>query len=255
MEAAMRAKACFLLCLMLAAAGEALATVRVKTETVEYRSGNETIKSFLALPEQPGKYPGIVVIHEWWGLVPWVKGEAEKLAGQGYVALAVDLYRGQTATSPSQAMKLVRALPPARGLQDLGAAFHYLASRPDVERNRIGSIGWCMGGGWSLRLAEHEPRLAACVVNYGELPKDPAVIQSIRAPVLGNFGADDRGIPPAAVEAFETAMKSAGKQINVKIYSGTGHAFENPNNKTGYRPAAAHDAWNRTLAFFNAELK
>lgn len=252
----MRSKICWVALLLLlagASAGGAAGTVR--TETVKYRSGSETVASFLAVPRTPGKHPAIVVIHEWWGLVPWVEAQAEKLARQGYVALAVDLYRGQSTTNPARARQLARSLPRERALQDLNAAFNYLASRRDVNKNKIGSIGWCMGGGWSLKLAEHEPRLAACVVNYGELPASPADIQAIRAPVLGNFGAEDHGIPPQAVHAFENIMKAAGKQVNAKIYSGASHAFENPNNKNGYRAQATRDAWRRTLAFLNRELK
>jgi carboxymethylenebutenolidase len=250
----MKFRARLLLCLLLNG-GLAFAAAPVTTATVEYRSGHETVKGFLALPRTPGKHPAIVVIHEWWGLVPWVKEQTEKLARQGYVALAVDLYRGQSTNDSSQARRLASSLPPERALQDLDAAFAYLASRPDVEKNKIGSIGWCMGGGWSLRLAEHEPGLAACVVNYGGLPKSRMEVQAIQAPVLGNFGAEDHGIPPQAVRAFESAMKSGGKQINVKIYAGAGHAFQNPNNKKGYRPEAAQDAWRRTVAFLNATLK
>jgi carboxymethylenebutenolidase len=252
----MKFKACLLLWLLLAGGlAETFAATPVVTQTVKYPSGNESVESFLVVPRSEGKHPAIVVIQEWWGLVPWVKEQAEKLAGQGYVALAVDLYRGQSTTDPSEARELMRRLPEARALQDLEAAFNYLASRPDVDKQKIGSIGWCMGGGWSLRLAEHEPKLAACVVNYGELPRSSLEIQAIRAPVLGNFGADDRGIPPQAVRAFKSAMKANGKQISVKIYAGAAHAFENPNNKPGFRPVAAQDAWRRTLVFLNAELK
>jgi carboxymethylenebutenolidase len=251
----MRLKACwFVLLLLLGGARVSFAAGSFRTETVKYRSGRETVRGFLAVPQARGKHPAIVVIHEWWGLVPWVKAQTEKLAGKGYVALAVDLYHGRSATTPSQARKLMRGLPRERALRDLDAAFNYLASRPDVQKDKIGSIGWCMGGGWSLQLAEHEPKLAACVVNYGELPRNPADLQAIRAPVLGNFGAEDRGIPPEAVRAFESAMKADGKQINVKIYVGAGHAFENPNNKQGYRPKAAQDAWRRTVKFLNATL-
>jgi carboxymethylenebutenolidase len=255
MEAPMKFKACFLLAFILGGVAESLPATPVFTETVKYPSGHEIVNGFIAVPRSEGKHPAIVVIHEWWGLVPWVKEQTQRLAGQGYVALAVDLYRGQSTTDPSQARELMRSLPQARALQDLEAAFNYLASRPDVEKSKIGSIGWCMGGGWSLRLAEHEPALAACVVNYGELPRSSAELQVIRAPVLGNFGAEDHGIPPQAVRAFESAMKADGKQINGKIYAGAGHAFENPNNKRGYRPEAARDAWHRTVVFLNAELK
>jgi carboxymethylenebutenolidase len=131
----------------------------------------------------------------------------------------------------------------------------YLARRPDVDAQRIGVVGWCMGGGLALQLAVHEPRLAACIVNYGALVTDPAAIAAIRCPVLGNFGADDRGIPPSAVQAFEKAMQAAGKQVDIKIYPGAGHAFENPNNSQGYRPQAAADAWKRTLDFLHRTLQ
>ena len=227
----------------------------VKTETVSYKSGDETVNGFLARPEGGGKNPAIIVIHEWWGLNDWVKQQTQDFAGRGYVALAVDLYRGKTGTTPDEAHILMRGLPDDRGLRDLEAAFSYLASRPDVNMNKIGSIGWCMGGGWSIKLAENQPKLAAFVVNYGSLPTDPAIIAKIRAPMLGNFGADDRGIPPESVRAFEGAMKSAGKTEDIKIYDGAGHAFQNPDNREGYRPEATKDADQRIDAFFAKYLQ
>ena len=226
-----------------------------KSETVSYKSGDETVTGYLALPGSPGRHPAIIVIHEWWGLNDWVKEQAQRFRDQGYVALAVDLYRGKSAADPAQAHELMRGMPHDRALRDLKAAFDYLASRPDVNKNKIGSVGWCMGGGYSLELAENEPKLAACAVNYGAMPTDPALIQKIQAPLLGNFGAEDRGIPPDAVRAFEKAMKDAGKTIDAKIYDGAGHAFENPNNKAGYRQDSAMDAWARMLGFFGRTLK
>lgn len=245
----------FISLLMILGGSCALAKERVNTRTVHYRSGSEVVSGFLVTPAGSGKHPALVVIHEWWGLNDWVKEQAEKLGEQGYAALAVDLYRGEATSDPSVAHQLARGLPHDRALRDLEATFHYLASRPDVDSNKIGSIGWCMGGGYSMELAIHEPKLAACVVNYGALPTDPEDINRIQAPVLGNFGAEDRGIPPTAVSNFEKAMVSAHKKVNVKIYSGAGHAFENPNNKAGYRPQAARDAWNRTVAFLAETLK
>ncbi len=238
----------------LIAAALAVRAQTPKTQTVEFPSGKETVGGFLAVPEKPGTYPGLVVIHEWWGLNDWVKEETEKLADQGYVALAVDLYRGKSATDPGEAHELMRGLPQDRAIRDMEAAFEYLATRKDVKPGRIGSIGWCMGGGLSLQLAIHQPRLAACVVNYGSLPTDPNDLQQIIAPILGNFGADDKGITPADVQAFEKTMRGLNRRIDVKIYPGAGHAFENPNNTTGYRPEAAADAWKRTLAFLHNAL-
>jgi carboxymethylenebutenolidase len=223
--------------------------------SVQYQSGNTTVTGYLALPRSQGQHPAIIVIHEWWGLNDWVRQQADKFADQGYVALAVDLYRGQLATDPETAHELSRGLPQDRAIADLKAAFDYLVSRHDVEADKIGVVGWCMGGGYAVLLAENEPKLAACAVNYGALPTDPANIAKIEAPVLGNFGAEDHGIPPAAVNAFAAAMKAQGKSVDVKIYDGAGHAFENPDNGAGYRPEAAKDAWNRMLTFFNSILQ
>ena len=227
----------------------------VRTETVSLRSGDQTVSAYLAAPAGAGPRPAVVVIHEWWGLNDWVKDQVVRFAGEGFVALAVDLYRGKVVYDPNLAHELSRGLPQDQALRDLEAAFAYLASRPDVSPAKIGSVGWCMGGGFSLLLAVHEPKLAACVVNYGALPTDKAEMAQIQAPVLGNFGGDDRGIPPSAVQAFEQAMKAAGKSVDVKVYDGAGHAFENPNNKLGYREAAATDAWTRTLGFLARTLK
>ena len=132
------------------------------------------------------------------------------------------------------------------------AAFNYLAARPDVDPKRIGSIGWSMGGGLALQLAVHEPRLAACLVNYGMPPATPAEIQKISVPVLGNFGVLDRGVPAGKVLAFERVMKALNKSVNIKLYPRAGHAFANPNNEKGYRPEAAADAWSRILAFLHS---
>ena len=226
-----------------------------KTETVQFPDGTGTVSGFLAVPEKPGRYPALVVIHEWWGLTDWVKEQTQKLAEQGYIALAPDLYRGQVTADPEVAHELMRGLPQDRAVSDLKAAFAYLATRKDVDRDHIGSIGWCMGGGFSLQLAIHEPHLAACVVNYGALPTDPNDIQQIFAPILGSFGADDRGITPADVQAFEKTMQGMRRRIDVKVYDGAGHGFENSTNTNAYRPDAAADAWARTIAFLNKTMR
>jgi carboxymethylenebutenolidase len=227
----------------------------VNPQMVSYASGSESVSGYLALPEGRGKHPAVIVIHEWWGLNDWVKEEAQKFAAQGYVVLAVDLYRGKVATTPDEAHELMRGVPDDRGIRDLEAAFAYLETRPDVDAAKIASVGWCMGGGYSIKFAQDQPKLAACIVNYGPLPTDPANIAKIRAPVLGNFGADDKGITPASVQAFDAAMKSDGKSVDVKVYDGAGHGFQNPNNKDGYRPAATADAWARMTAFFKKVLQ
>jgi len=225
-------------------------------KTVTYKSGDETVSGYLSLPAGTGKHPAIVVVHEWWGLNDWVRAKADRFSRDGYVALALDLYRGKTAgASADVAHQLMRGLPEDRAMRDLKAAFDYLASRGDVDASRIGSIGWCMGGGYSLALAIEEPKLAACVVNYGRLVTDPATIASIHAPLLGNFGAEDQGIPPASVEEFEKAARAAGKSVDFKIYAGAGHGFASLPGSTAYRPTQARDADARANAFLEKNLK
>ena len=224
-------------------------------KTVSYKSGDETVQGVLYTPSGNRPFPGLVVIHEWWGLNDWVNDQASKLADQGYVVLAVDLYRGRVATTPDVAHALSRGLPVDRAQRDLHAAVEFLKSQPNVKKDRIGAIGWCMGGGYSLDVALQEPDLAADVINYGHLATDPDALKKINAPILGLFGGQDRGIPPDSVRKFEQTMKNLGKKIDVKIYDDAGHAFENPNNKEGYRAADAADAWQRTVDFFASTLK
>jgi carboxymethylenebutenolidase len=227
----------------------------VKTQDVTLSSGSETIAGYLAAPEAMGKRPALLVLHEDWGLTDWVKEQTRRLASQGYVVLAVDLYRGQTTYDPYAAYDLMAGTPQERALRDMEAAFNFLAARPDVNREKIGSIGWSMGGKWSLVLAAHEPRLAACVLNYGSLLADPAEIQKIHAPVLGIFGADDRTIQTSDLDTFVAAMDSAHKPFDLKVYPSAGRGFENSENKLGYREGAAEDAWQRTLTFLEEHLK
>ena len=227
--------------------------VHAAEEKVTFGAGGSGL---LVKPEAKGPSPAVIVIQEWWGLDDWVKQQARALAGEGYVALAVDLYRGKVTANPDEAHQLMNGLPPDRAMRDLKAAFAYLQGRPDVKKDRIGVIGWCMGGRYALALATEEPGLAAVVAYYGAPPTDPAAIARIKAPVLGNYGGDDKGPSPEDVRAFEAAMKKAGKTADVKIYEGAPHAFANVNNPwKGYREAAAKDAWSRTTAFFARHLK
>jgi len=239
-------------CIVLLLATSALG---VTSKEVSYKSGDETVKGVLYTPEGKGPFPGIVVIHEWWGLNDWVKEQAAKLAGEGYAALAIDLYRGKVATTADEAHEIMRGVPEDRAKRDLQAAYEFLSSQPNVKADRIGAIGWCMGGGYALDLALEQPKLAADVINYGHLATDPAAISRINAPILGLFGALDRGITPDDVKAFGATMDKAGKKIDVTIYPDAGHAFENPNNKDGYRAADAADAWNKTVNFLASALK
>jgi carboxymethylenebutenolidase len=235
----------------------------VRTEVVSYPSGQEIVRGYLALQANPigagtraqsSRRPAIIVVHGDHGLNDFTKDQARKLAARGYIVLAVDLYRGAVAHNDEAAHELMRGLPDDRALRDLEAAFTYLAARPDVRKSKIGVIGWNMGGWYALQLAIHEPSLAACVVNDSALPTDRADIAHIRAPVLGNFGADDRAIPASALHAFQTALQAAGGAADFKAYSGASDDFDDPSDADDYRPDAAADAGNRTLAFLARTL-
>src|SRR5271166_861051 len=225
------------------------------SKTVSYKSGDETVQALLYTPSGKGPFPAIIVIHEWWGLNDWVKEQASKLADQGYESLAIDLYRGKVATTPDMAHEIMRGVPEDRAKRDLHAAFEFLQSQPNVKKDRVGAIGWCMGGGYALDVALQEPTLAATVINYGHLATDPGALKKINAPILGLFGAQDHGITPDDVKKFGASLDQLGKKIDIKIYDDAGHGFENPNNKDGYRADDTADAWKRTVSFLAETLK
>jgi carboxymethylenebutenolidase len=221
---------------------------------VTFPSGSDAGQGFVYMPGGGGRHAAVIIIQEWWGVNDWVKEQAQHFANEGYVALAVDLYRGKVATDSEMAHELMRGLPQDRGVRDLTSAVAWLEHQPDVDPHRIGAIGWCMGGGYAAQLAIADPGLKAVVINYGSLPTDKAALGQIQAKVLGNFGGQDRGITPDDVHDFANAMQSLGKSVDVKIYPDAGHAFENPTNTEGYRPTDAADAQKRSHDFLGEQL-
>src|SRR5213076_1450821 len=155
-----------------------------KGTTVKFDSLAGKGSGYLVEPAGKGKHPGLIVIQEWWGLNDWIKDQAERYAGEGFVVIAPDLYRGKVATTADEAHELMRGLPQDRAIADLKAAFGVLAKRSDVDKKRIGVIGWCMGGGYALDFTLAEPKIAATVINYGHLMADPASVAKIHAPIL-----------------------------------------------------------------------
>jgi carboxymethylenebutenolidase len=231
----------------------------VQGKEITFKSGGEEVKGFLAEPTGPGPHPGIVVIQEWWGLTDWIKDNAKRLAGQGYVCLAPDLYHGKVAENPMQARELMMGLPRDRALRDLKAAVDTLAGMKNVDKNRLGSIGWCMGGGYSLQLALADDRVKACTICYGAVITSPTQLKSLNATVLGIFGEEDKGIPPKAVKTFEEVLKSSGKKIAGIHEFKAGHGFMRPTNPGGaqnpeYREAEAKKAWEDVEKFFAQTL-
>ena len=223
---------------------------------ISFTQGSTKVMGHLELPKGEGTHPAVIVIHEWYGVNDWVEDQTEALAKLGYIALAVDLYKGNVAKDNETAHQLMSGLAEDEAITLLRAAADFLRARDDVRANAIGVIGWCMGGKYSIRLAAADPGIRAAVMYYGAPLTDPAAIRQIQAAVLGNFGGEDKGPSPEQVRAFEKALKDAGKKVDFKIYPGAGHAFANENNPWGgYREAAAKDAWVRTKTFFARELK
>jgi carboxymethylenebutenolidase len=223
-------------------------------KTVSYKSDGETVSGFLVTPPGEGPFPAIIVIQEWWGLNDQIKNKAKELTKEGYVTLSVDLYRGKVTTDPEEAHELFRGLPEDRAIRDLLSAVSYIKTLPFVKKDKIGSIGWCMGGGYSLSLAINSPDIKACAIYYGRLTTDKDQLKRINGSVIGFFGEEDRGIPVSSVKTFEEDMKALDKNVSIYIYPNAGHAFANE-EKPSYNQKAATDSWEKTLTFFNKTLK
>lgn len=236
-----------------------LSAFAADSRNVTFKSGDETVSGILYTPAAAAKpkypLPAIVIIHEWWGLNDWVKEEAAKFADEGYVTLAVDLYRGKVADNADLAHELMRGLPRDRAVRDMRGAVAFLQLLKTVNKKKIGAIGWCMGGSMTEALVENEPTLTAAVINYGGVSQDKETLTKVNAQVLGLFGAKDGGIPVDDVRKWEAQLKALGKKVEVVVYPEAGHAFQNPNNKRGYRADDAADAWKRQVAFLAQTLK
>jgi len=227
----------------------------IKTSIVRFVSGADTVSAYLAEPASSGKHPALIVIHEWWGLTDWIKQDARDLAQKGYVAVAIDLYRGALTNDPQEAYKIMMSVPHDRGVSDLKAAFDYLAGLSNVNSSKIGVIGWCMGGSYSFIAAVSLPKIAACVIDYGKVDTTALEIEQINCPVLCNFAELDKAYTPAMGKAFVRVMKVVRKKVELHIYPAVNHAFMNPNNTSGYNEKQSKLAWERIYAFLKKNLK
>lgn len=214
--------------------------------------GNAT--GYFSKPSQEGKFPGIIMVHEFWGLNNHIKDTADQLAGQGYIVLAVDLYEGQITDNQSRARELVTIARgnQSRSTENMKAALAYLKSQKDVTK--LASMGWCFGGGQALQLALSGEELDATVIYYGTLVTNETQLSAISWPVLGVFGSEDTSIPVAQVKEFEAALSRLNIPNSINVYEGVGHAFANPSGMN-YAPEETKDAWAKTLAFLAANLK
>jgi carboxymethylenebutenolidase len=201
--------------------------------------------------------PAVIIIHEWWGLNEHIKNQADILAKEGYVVLAVDLYKGEVATDSNRAMELASSVrnDPASAVDNLQSAVNYIKSLEMVNGSRIASLGWCFGGDWSLQLAlnSSENPLAATVIYYGRPVTDTASLSSIDWPILGIFGDQDQAISVESVKQFTSALNASGIINEIYLYGGVGHAFANPSGDN-YAPKETADAWQKTMAFLRQYL-
>jgi len=221
-------------------------------ERVEFRTNGSTTAGYLARPSGPG--PAVVVIQEWWGLVPHIERVADRFAAEGFVALAPDLFHGRKATSPDQAGKLMMALGVDDAARDLAGAIDYVKALPGSPAARVATVGFCMGGALSLFAACQSPEVGACVDFYGGHPKITPDLAALQAPVLGLFAGKDGFVSPQVVTDLDQKLTALGKRHEFHTYANAQHAFFNDTRPEVYDPEAAADAWKRTIAFCRREL-
>lgn len=240
------------------AAVQEKAEAAVSSTTVTYGSvDGKALNGYLAFPvNQYGPLPAVLMFHEWWGLNDNIKAMARRLAAQGYAVLAADFYNGQVAQTPDAARSLMQAAlgDEAALAGNIRSAYGYLKS--SLKSKRVGTLGWCFGGSMSYQAGLTLSRkVDATVIYYGFVGnRDAAELRQLKAPVLGLFGAEDKGIPVEDVKKFESGLKALGHTPEIRIYAGAGHAFANSSG-TAYKAEAAQDAWNRTLAFLRQHLQ
>lgn len=225
-------------------------------EIVEFPNGDSTAQGYLAVPER-GVGPGLVVIQEWWGLVDHIKDVCDRFAAEGFVALAPDLYHGETTTEPDEAGKLMMALNLDAAVADMSGAIKYLQESPSTTSDKLGVTGFCMGGGLALVLAAERPAaFSACVPWYGLIPWEHAQPDwsKVQAKVRGNFAAEDGFFGPDKARGLEEDMRNAGVDVEITIWPGVDHAFFNDTRPEVHDPEIARQAWDQTISFLHAEL-
>ncbi len=225
---------------------------------VQFPSDNFTIEAFLAQPSTPSSATaGVLVIQEWWGLNDHIKDIAKRFSQEGYAALAPDLYSraGHKVTQdPNEAARLMNALSSQAALRDLNAATKYFKSVPGVDPQRIGVVGFCMGGGFALMMATHNSDIKAAVPFYGKVPPSET-LDYLLCPILYHYGAKDGWVTQEEVERLKQGLSEFGKPGEVLVYPESGHAFFNNTRPDAYRSQDAQIAWQRTLAFLAKHLR
>ena len=220
---------------------------------VQFPNNGGSTDGYLSVPDS-GNGPGVIVIQEWWGLVDHIKEVCDRFAAEGFVALAPDLYHGKTTKSPDEAGKLMMALRIDEAERDLRAAADYLLIQDSTTSEKVGVVGFCMGGALSLYTATKNPKIGACVVFYGGHPNVKPDLPNLHAPMLGLYAERDGFVTPKIAREVESKLKDLGKEVEVKIYPDADHAFFNDSRPEVYKADAAADAWQRTVEFLRKNL-
>jgi carboxymethylenebutenolidase len=236
------------------ASASAAVSERATADTALVPLGKEGQRAFVAWPSGDKPAPAVIVVHEWWGLNAQIRRTARQLAQQGYVAIVPDLYHGLVAGDADGAHVLMRGLDDESAIADLDAAMAWLAAEPRTRGSRIGVMGFSMGGRFAQLMGIHSDRIAAVVMFYGRPVIDVKQIAGLEAPLMGHFGGADPSIPAERVGQLEGALKQAGKDAQIFTYAGAGHAFMN-DERDSFHPDASRQAWARTLAFLQQQLK
>jgi carboxymethylenebutenolidase len=220
---------------------------------IAFESNGESLSAYRSIPAG-GRGPGVIVIPEWWGLVDHIREVCDRLARDGFVALAPDLYRGESTSDPDEAGRLMMDLEIPRATNDLDGAVSALLSDDAVDGSRVGAVGFCMGGQLALAAATRNPRIGAVVDFYGVHPNVSLDLTGLNAPVLGIFAENDGFVPPETARALQADLEQAGKRADFTIFPGVDHAFMNDSRPDVYDAAAAERAWAMLGTFLRAEL-
>jgi carboxymethylenebutenolidase len=221
---------------------------------IEFQTSDGSAPGYLAVPAGESG-PATIVLQEWWGLDEHIRSVCDRLAAEGFFALAPDLFRGETTTQPSEAEQKMMALSMDQAEKDMCGAAGFLKSQPGVQGAGVGAVGFCLGGGLSVWAAATCPEIAAAVSYYYVMPHGKPDFSGIKGPVLGHFGTADEFVPVQAAKSLESELREAGVDVSFHFYDDAGHAFFNDTNRLGtYDAENAALSWERTVDFLHSAL-
>jgi carboxymethylenebutenolidase len=222
--------------------------------TVEFPSNGSMAPGYLAVPTSGSGVP-VVVLQEWWGVEEHIRDVCDRFAAEGFVALAPDLFRGETTDQPDEAEQKMMAMSMDQATRDMRGAVDFISDHEAARGKGVGSVGFCLGGALSVWTASLNPKVKAAVVYYYVMPHGKPDFAKVRAPVLGHFGTGDDFVPVSHAQSLEKEMRDAGVDAHFEYYDGKGHAFFNDTNRLGtYDEQAAQQSWQKTLDFLRAHL-